>query len=306
MMMSVQTDVTSARLADWIDREEFPFAPKSLRVDGGTMRYLDEGKGAPIVFLHGTPTWSYVWRKYIRALSPHFRCVAPDLIGFGLSDKPEAWSYSPANHARNVSTLIEELDLKDVTLVLSGMGGPIGLQYLVEHADNVRQLVLFNTWCWTLKGDPNIERISKMVNGPVGRLMALNILSARHLMRMVFGEKSALTPELEKAYAGPFQDKEDRHGLLKHGRHLLDSGALYDDIWEQRHLIGDKRMQFIWGLKDPMFGEKYLARFWREFPMAEVERLPTAGHFVMEERPRECLQILQRFFGLPVDGPVMA
>ena len=304
--MSIQTEVPGARTTDWIDRAEYPFRPKSLRVDGGTMSYVDEGTGSPIVFLHGTPTWSFVWRRYIKAFSSHYRCIAPDFVGFGLSDKPEAWSYAPTNHARNIRTLIEELDLKDVTLVLSGMGGPIGLQYLIDHPENVRQVVMFNSWCWNLTGDPSIERVAKMVNGPVGRLMALNILSARHLMRMVFGEKHALTPELERAYAGPFQDKEDRHGLLKHGRHLLDSGAIYNDIWEQRHLIGDKRLLFVWGMKDPMFGEKYLARFWREFPMAEVERLPTAGHFAMEERPREVTQILQRFLGVPVDGPVMA
>ena len=106
-----------------------------LDVGGRRMHYLDEGEGEPILLLHGEPTWSYLWRK-----------IAPDLIGFGRSDKPEdvGW-YSYDRHVESVVRLVEALDLRGITLVVHDWGGPIGLRVAVEHEDRIARLVLLNT-----------------------------------------------------------------------------------------------------------------------------------------------------------------
>ncbi len=101
--------------------------------------------------VHGTPTWSFMYRHLIRDLSPRYRCIAPDHLGFGLSDRPAGWSYRPEDQARNLARLIETLGLKDLTLVVHDFGGPIGLAYALDHPENVRRLVLFNTWMWSFR-----------------------------------------------------------------------------------------------------------------------------------------------------------
>src|SRR6185437_9468981 len=136
----------------WVDRRSYPIQSRSLEVDGGRMHFVDEGEGRPLVLVHGTPTWSFLFRHLIADLSRDHRVIALDHIGFGLSEKPERWGYRPADHAKNLAMLIDRLGLKDITLVVHDFGGPIGLSYAVEHPENVSALVLFNTWMWSLAG----------------------------------------------------------------------------------------------------------------------------------------------------------
>lgn len=281
--------------AGWINRTEYPFKSHFIGVDGGNMHYVDEGQGDPIVFVHGTPTWSYEWRHVIRDLRSEYRCVAMDAIGFGLSDKPENWSYSPVCHARNLKVLIDERGLENVTLVLHGMGGPIGMEYALNNLSNVRRIVIINSWAWNLKGDAAAERIWKIATGPLGMMIFFNINAAKKLMKTMFGDKSKFTEAVSAAYATPFDEKEARHGLHKQFRQILDSGPVFDDIWARREELKGLPIQFIWGMADPAFGEKALNRFWREFPLAEVARLAGCGHFVTEERPVETIKTLRTF-----------
>ena len=114
---------------------DFPFAPHHREVDGLRLAHLDEGQGAPVLFMHGEPTWSFLWRKVIPPVrDAGFRCVAPDLAGFGRSDKPVdiGW-YSYDRHTATASALLEDLDLRDATVVVHDWGGPIGLRLAVEH-----------------------------------------------------------------------------------------------------------------------------------------------------------------------------
>ncbi|NBC18401.1 MAG: alpha/beta fold hydrolase, partial [Bacteroidetes bacterium] len=90
------------------------------------MHYVDEGDGPPVLMLHGNPTWSFLYRHLVRGLSDRYRCVAPDYLGFGLSDKPPGWTYRPVDHARHIAHLIDTLALRDLTLVVQDWGGPIG------------------------------------------------------------------------------------------------------------------------------------------------------------------------------------
>ena len=153
----------------WLDRVEYPFTSRWLDLPAGRLHYVDEGSGRPLVFVHGTPDWSFLWRHLIKALSPHYRCVALDHMGFGLSDRPHGSWYLPENQSANLRALIERLELRDVTLVLHDFGGPFGLSYALERPDNVRSLVLMNTWMWSLRGDPHFERAGRFFAGRFGR-----------------------------------------------------------------------------------------------------------------------------------------
>ena len=124
----------------------YDFSPNYVERDGLRMHYLDEGSGPPVLLLHGEPTWSYLYRTIIPELTPSARAIAPDYLGFGRSDKPlRREDYTYDFHTGSIAKLVEELDLRDVTVVVQDWGGPIGLRFAVEHPDRVARLVIMNT-----------------------------------------------------------------------------------------------------------------------------------------------------------------
>jgi pimeloyl-ACP methyl ester carboxylesterase len=130
---------------------DFPFEPHYREVDGLRLAHLDEGDGAPVIFMHGEPTWSFLWRHVIPPVrDAGFRCLAPDLVGFGRSDKPmEIDWYSYDRHAASVASLLEDLDLRGATIVVHDWGGPIGLRLAVEHAERIERIVILDTGLFT-------------------------------------------------------------------------------------------------------------------------------------------------------------
>ena len=130
---------------------DFPFEPFYRELDGLRLAHLDVGDGAPVVFMHGEPTWSFLWRKVIPPVrEAGYRCIAPDLPGFGRSDKPVDldW-YSYDRHFEAVAELFERLDLRDATVVVHDWGGPIGLRVAVEHPDRVARMAILDTGLFT-------------------------------------------------------------------------------------------------------------------------------------------------------------
>ncbi|MBC7174571.1 MAG: alpha/beta fold hydrolase, partial [Polyangiaceae bacterium] len=194
----------------WLDRALYPFALRTHRTDEGAMSYVDEGSGHPILFVHGTPSWSFEWRHSIAALRASHRVVAPDHLGFGLSEKPDA-DYTPADHSRRLLELVRALDLHDITLVLHDFGGPIGLPIALEEPARVRSLVLVNTWAWAHGDDPTVGRISRLVASPLGRFLYRRLnASPRWLVPASFGDRKKLTPIIHRHYVAPFASPEDR------------------------------------------------------------------------------------------------
>src|SRR5688572_2825134 len=116
----------------WLDEQAYPFQSRWLDVGPGQVHYVDEGEGPTLLFVHGTPTWSFEYRHVIKALSKKFRCVAPDQLGFGLSDRPADFDYSPESHAKSLRTFVDKLQLRDFVLVVHDFGGPIGLPLALE------------------------------------------------------------------------------------------------------------------------------------------------------------------------------
>jgi haloalkane dehalogenase len=130
---------------------DFPFEPHYRELDGFRLAHIDEGEGAPVIFFHGEPTWSFLWRKVIPPVrDAGYRCIAPDLAGFGRSDKPMDldW-YSYDRHVATIAPLLEQLDVRDATVVVHDWGGPIGLRLAVEHPDRIARMVILDTGLFT-------------------------------------------------------------------------------------------------------------------------------------------------------------
>ena len=280
--------------AAWPDPNEYPFAPHYLDVSGGRMHYLDEGAGEPILFVHGTPTWSFLYRHLIRDLRQDHRCIAFDHIGFGRSDKPADWGYSFADHARNLAALIDHLGLRSFTLVTHDLGGPISLSYALDHPGNVTRLLLFNTFMWPMTGEFAVPAVGKLFGGPVGRLLYLQLnASARALLPLVYADRAKLTPAIHQQYIAPFPRPADRHGMYAFAQQVAAGAPWCAGLWERRAALADLPARIVWGLKDPAFGPRYLAR-WREIlPYAELLELPDVGHFPQEEAPAASIGALR-------------
>ena len=275
-------------LPEWLDRAEYPFDPKAYETAVGTMRYVDEGEGAPVVMVHGNPYWSFEYRGLIQRFAPTNRCIAPDHIGFGLSDKPADWDYLPEHHAENLESLLESLDLNDITLVVNDWGGPIGISYAIAHPARVKQIVITNTWCWSVNDDWYYRAFSGFVGGPVGRrLIRRRNFFARTIARAVFGDRSKLTPELHRHITAPLATPEERRGSWVFPREIIGSSQWLAGLWSARELLRGKVTLIAWGMKDIAFREKELATWIEAFPEARVKRFPAAGHFVADEASEE-------------------
>ena len=281
---------------DWIDRGEYPFEPHYFETQAGRMHYVDEGAGEPVLLVHGTPTWSFLYRRLIKDLSRERRVVAVDNLGFGLSDKPEGWSYLPEEHAKNLASLITALGLKDLVLVVHDFGGPIGLSYALECPENVRGLVLFNTWMWSLEDDPAAVKASKLLGGPLGKFLYTRFnFSPRVLLKAAAGDRSKITKEIHRHYLAPFRDGRERLAPWVFARELVASGGWYDKLWASRHRIKDKPALLLWGMKDRAFKEGDLRRWQSLFTNSRVVEFPEAGHFVPEEEGEKVAAAVRHF-----------
>jgi haloalkane dehalogenase len=290
----------------WLDKRVYPYEPNFLAVDGGQMHYIDTLGGRPIVFLHDWPGWSFSFRNVIRMLQKDFRCIAPDMIGFGKSSKPQAWRYSAGAYSQNLKMLIEHLDLRDITLVLHGFGGPVGLCYAMDHLDRIDRIVLMNTWMWDISNDPVAAKPGKLAEGPLGSLSYVKMNAGPKGIKAMFCDKEKYNEVVHEGYFGPFNRQEDRHGVLAVAKQFIEGGPWFDEIWANRHEFDKVALSLIWGTKDSAFGEKAMNRIWHEFPLIDVTHFDDAGHYVMEEHPQAVAEAIRSFCLAKKEGAYVA
>ncbi len=281
----------------WLDRTAYPFENKWLPLPGGRrMHYVDEGVGDPILFVHGTPTWSFEWRHLIRALSGAHRCIAPDHISFGLSDRPVAFKYTLEVHAEQLVAFIERLELQSFTLVVHDYGGPIALPLALDDRRRAKRLVVINTWMWRLDDDPDMRRAARIAGGGVGRFLYrwLNF-SLRVIAPSAYADRRRLTPAIHAQYLAPFPDRWSRGAVLWPLAHaLLGSTAFYDSLWQRRERLRDIPALIVWGTRDPALKPHHLERWRAVLPAARVVELPV-GHWPHEESPDAVTAAVREF-----------
>jgi len=280
-----------------IEPLEHTFESHWVQLPDGRVHYIDEGRGPVIVLVHGTPTSSYLYRRLIPALAREQRVVAMDHLGFGRSGKPAVADYRPMAHARRLEEMIDRLGLEDVVLVVHDFGGPIGLSHAIERPGNVRGLVLFNTWMWSLAGTP-AERISRLFSGVIGRFLYTRLnFSPRVILKAAFGDRRKLTKEAHRRYMDAFPTPAERIAPWILARELIGSTEWYDGLWQRRERIVDKPALVLWGMKDPAFTPAYLERWKQVLTHARFVEFAESGHFVQEEAPDEAAARILEFVG---------
>lgn len=280
---------------EWIDRTAYPFKHRYIELKSGTMHYVDEGEGEVIVFVHGTPTWSFLYRNFIKALSKEYRTIAVDHIGFGLSEKPEKFEGQSQDHAKNLSEFIQKLDLTGITLVVHDFGGPIGLAAGIHYPERIKRVVLFNTWLWETASSPAVNKLDRIVNSFIGRTLYLRLnFSPRILLKKGFADDTHLSKEIHRHYIKPFPDKTSRLSLYRIAQSLKESSKWYQKQWEKLGVLETKPWLILWGMEDKFITPDFLERWEKRLPRASVHRFD-CGHFVQEEETENSVGLIREF-----------
>ena len=279
----------------WLDAELYPFVSRFFSCGEHQLHYIDEGSGPVLLFVHGTPSWSFDFRQVIAALRKDYRCIAVDHMGFGLSDKPKDYAYTPQQHAANLSQLIRSLRLEAITLVMHDFGGPIGFAAALEQPQRFARLVFMNTWLWNSEGEPGFEKLRKVLRSPLLPVLYRWFnFSARFLLPTVYGPGKRPSKEVLRQYRKPFGKASQREGTIGFARSLLRDQDWFQSLWEQREQFAPLPKLLIWGMSDPMIGAAYLSTFQEAFPDAPTVALEGTGHFPQEESPAEVCQALRQ------------
>ena len=260
------------------------------------MHYVDEGPrdGKPVVMVHGNPTWGYLYRNFIPSLvSAGYRCIVPDHLGFGRSDKPDkAQLYEVPRHAERLEALLEWLELRDATLVSQDWGGPIGFYWATRHPDRVGALCVLNTIAHRPPGRVKLPLPLHLFRTPgVGELMVKggHMFVRAFLFKAGIIHKERISDAMRAAYLAPHPTYSSRTSILVFPREIpADStGRVADflgEVEEGLAALRDKPTMIAWAMKDIAFLPRYLDEIWiRDFPRANVLRLPDAGHYLQED-----------------------
>ena len=279
---------------------DFPFESRYQEVDGLRLAYLDEGEGKPVVFFHGEPTWSFLWRKVIPPVrDAGYRCIAPDYAGFGRSDKPtEVEWYTYDRHVELMSALLEELDVRDATAVVHDWGGPIGLRLAVEHPDRFSRLVIMETGPFT--GNQQMSEtwlkfrdyVRRNVDVPVGFLVQA-------------GCKEDPGEDVIAAYEAPFSSPESKAGARAFPLILPTEpdapGAAEGRRVAEALRVDERPTLVLWADSDMALplsvGEQVSSRL--DLPPPRV--IQNAGHFLQEDAGEEIGQIVSEWLAA-LDG----
>lgn len=278
----------------WLDRTEYPFQSNYFELSIGKMHYIDEGNGEPIVMVHGNPGWSFEFRNIVKELSKTHRCIVPDHIGFGLSDKPYDWNFLPKSHAQNFKLFMDSLNLDNITLVVNDWGGPIGLSYALKHPKKIKKIIILNTWMWSVTNDPYYQKFSKFMGGGFGRFMIKNFnFFGRKVVKKAVGNKKKLDKNIHKHYFKHLETKKDRKGCYVFPKEIIGSSEWLDSLWQQKEKISSIQTTIIWGMKDIAFREQELNYWIENWNNPKVIKLKEIGHFPQEEAPKKIISELK-------------
>ena len=305
-MQSHEVDqAPSALLSSAWARQEYTFTPKTFTgtTRGHAMSYLDEGSpdAPPILMVHGNPTWSFYYRHLVKAFSADHRCVVPDHIGMGLSERPAAGSYDfhLASRIADLEALVLALDLRDITLVVHDWGGAIGMGVAARHPERFTRFVVFNTAAFRSTRIPFSIDICRIPGFGALSVLGLNAFARVAQVRAI-ADRSRLAGPVGEGYLAPYDRWATREAILRFVEDIpMDSnhpswqalGAVEDGLAQFK----DHPMLIVWGLQDFCFDKSFLHEWQRRFPDAEVHALPDASHYVVEDAHERIVPWMRAF-----------
>jgi len=279
-----------------VSQAEYPFQDRWFQYKNAQIHYVDEGETGPtVLLLHGNPTWSYLYRNVIKGLKDQCRLIAIDYPGFGMSQAPAGYKFTPQEQAEAVQTLINSLQLQNFILVVQDWGGPIGISYAVKKPDNIRAIVLMNTWAWSASVPQYL--FSLVIGGSIfGKwLITKKNFFAKTILPNGIFHKEKITDELRNAYLAPFQTANSRLRTWIFPRSIRKAKSWLTEIESQLSRLANTPAQILWGKQDePGFRPKEMKKWQSFLKLHETETLDDASHFVQEDRPDRLIANIKR------------
>lgn len=296
---------TEARLPADVPRAWYPFEGHFFDRDGLAYHYLDEGQGPTVVMVHGNPTWSFFYRQLVQELSATHRCLVPDHIGCGLSDKPsaDAYPYTFEERARDLGRWLDAVCPEGpVTLVLHDWGGMIGMLWAHQHPERVVRIVLMNTAAFHLpasKRFPPALRLAR--DSGLGAFLVTRFNAFASVAARVCCTQNPMSAALRRAYVAPYDTPENRVATLRFVQDIPlapsdDGYATISEVEAGLDQWANTPVFIGWGLRDFVFDGHFLRRWESLLPHAEVHRWEDAGHYVLEDVSAELVPKLRAFF----------
>jgi len=286
----------------------YPFESNFFELPSGlNLHFLDEGplEGQPVVMVHGNPTWSFYYRELVQALSDEQRCLVPDHIGMGLSDRPddETYDYTLQSRVDDFGAWLDEVEPeREIDLVVHDWGGAIGLSWAVRNPERVRRVLILNTWAFNIPKDKSLPRSLKFARTGLGSFLIQRFNAFSGLAVKMATEKK-LDRDVARGLVAPYQGTPDqRLATLRFVQDIPLSET--DPAWSvlaetesKLPLLAEKPVHIAWGAKDFVFNDDVLA-LWREkLPHAPVDYYKDAGHYVLEDAADRIIPLAKRFFG---------
>jgi cis-3-alkyl-4-acyloxetan-2-one decarboxylase len=281
----------------------YPFNGRFLDRGGIRLHYLDEGDGPAVVMLHGNPSWSFYYRNLVLALRRRHRCVVPDHIGCGLSDKPstEQYDYSLKSRIADLDALLERLGVKECSLIVHDWGGMIGMAWAVRNVQRVRRLVILNTAAFHI---PKSKRLPLALwfgrNSWLGTwlIRGLNLFCRRAASIGV--QRKPMAADVRAEYLRPYDSWQNRIAISKFVQTipLKPGDPGYEIVTEVEQGLPNLQavpMLIAWGLRDFVFDHHFLAEWEQRFPDAEVMRFEDCGHYILEDAAKEVIPRICNF-----------
>lgn len=285
---------------------DYPFESRWHTLAGGLrLHYLDEGQGEPVVMVHGNPSWSYHYRRLVLALRGTHRCLVPDHVGMGLSDKPgqNAYPYTLAARVADFGAWIDAVAPSGpVNLVVHDWGGMIALAWAVEHPERIARLVVLNTAAFPMLAGKRLPWTLRLVRTWTGAAAVL-YLNAFARGAATFGVARRLDPAVRRALLAPYDSAAHRIAVLRFVQDIPtrpgeNDYTLVARTGERLSVLTGKPMLVAWGLRDFVFDADYLAEWRRRFPDAQVHAYGDAGHYVLEDAHERIVPLVRTFLPL--------
>lgn len=271
-----------------------------VEANGLKLHCLTGGSGEAVLFLHGWPTSSHLWRNVLPRVSRTHQVLAPDMPGFGQSDKPLDVRYSFGFQERTLEAFLDKLGIERVNLVVHDLGGPVGLYWAARHPERIIRLALLNTLVYP-QFSTAVKLFGLALRTPLLNQWLAGPSGIAFAMRFGVERKGQLTPAVLRPYQSPFETRAARTALIRTGLHLGIKGF---------REIGEKLGQFtcpvrlIYGENDRILPDvaQTMERVRRDLPQAELTALKGCGHFLQEDEPERVAELLAEFFNRPLGG----
>ncbi|MFN4151534.1 MAG: alpha/beta fold hydrolase [Candidatus Sericytochromatia bacterium] len=287
-----------------LDKSIYPFEHNYVHVNDLRYHYVDEGSGNPVIMVHGNPSWSIYYRNLVNALKDTHRCIAPDHIGCGFSDKPSdnEYKYHLESRINDLENFILKLKLdKPITLVVHDWGGYIGMGFATRHPDKVERIVILNTGAFHLPEGKKVPAILRLCRDTSFGTLLIRGFNLFAVITSIIGCKRKIMPsEIRKAYCSPYNSWKNR---IATSRFVQDIPMVPEDpsyntltqIEQNLHKLENKKILICWGEKDFVFDKHFLNKWIKIFPKPEVKRFSDCGHYVLEDAGSEIVDYIKDF-----------